>query len=82
MPQLLKAVCLESALHRERSLREKPTHCNEEWPPLTAAGESPRAAVKTQHSQKQSQRKSRLKKGSLHPDYVPDTQEDGQTLGS
>ena len=31
---------------------ERPAHRDEEWPPLAAAGESPRAEAKTQHSQK------------------------------
>ena len=30
----------------------KPTHCNEEHPPLSATRGSPRAAMKTQHTQK------------------------------
>ena len=52
-PQLLKPTCLEPVLHNKRSHRnEKPVHRNEEKPPLTATRESPRAATKTQHSQK------------------------------
>ena len=31
---------------------ERPTHRDEEWPPLAATGESPRTKTKTQHSQK------------------------------
>ena len=31
---------------------ERPTHRDEEWPPLTATRESPRTETKTQHSQK------------------------------
>ena len=31
---------------------ERPAHRDEEWPPLAAAGESPRAEAKTQHSHK------------------------------
>ena len=31
---------------------ERPVHRNEEWPPLTATGESPRTETKTQHSHK------------------------------
>ena len=31
---------------------ERPAHCDEEWPPLAATGESPRTETKTQHSQK------------------------------
>ena len=59
-PQLLspraattEACVPRAVLHNERSHRnEKPPHCNEEWPPLTATRESPCAATKTQHSQK------------------------------
>ena len=29
---------------------ERPVHRDEEWPPLAAAGESPRTETKTQHS--------------------------------
>ena len=53
MLQLLKPVCLEPVLCNKRNHRnEKPTHRNEEWPPLTATRESPRVATKTQCSQK------------------------------
>ena len=31
---------------------ERPAHRGEEWPPLSATGESPRTETKTQHSQK------------------------------
>ena len=31
---------------------ERPAHRDEEWPPLAAAGESPRTETKTQHSHK------------------------------
>ena len=42
VPQLLKPACLEPVLRNRRSQRnEKPTHCNEEWPPLAATRESP-----------------------------------------
>ena len=52
-PQLLKPTCLEPVLCNKRSHRnEKPVHRNEEWPPLAATRESPRAATKTQSSQK------------------------------
>ena len=51
-PQLLKPACLEPVLHNKRSHRnEKPAHRNEEYPPLAATRESPRAAAKTQCSQ-------------------------------
>ena len=53
VPQLLKPVRLEPVLRNKRSHRnEKPTHHNEEKPLLAAPGESPRAATKTQRSQK------------------------------
>ena len=38
MPQLLKPACLEPVLHNRRSHdNERPAHCSEEWPLLTAA---------------------------------------------
>ena len=53
MLQLLKPVRLEPVLHNKRSHRnEKPAHHNEEQPSLATTRESPRAAMKTQHSQK------------------------------
>ena len=52
-PQLLKPGRLEPVLRSKRGHRsEKSVHRSEEWPPLASAGESPRAAVKTQCSQK------------------------------
>ena len=52
-PQLLKPAHLEPVLRNKRRHRnEKPTHHKEEQPPLAAAKESPRAATKTQRSQK------------------------------
>ena len=50
--QLLKPVFLESVLHKRSHRNEKPVHCNEEEPPLATTRESPRAATKTQRSQK------------------------------
>ena len=51
--QLLKLAHLEPVPRNKRSHRdEKPTHRNEEQPPLPATRESLRAAAKTQHSQK------------------------------
>ena len=51
-PQLLKPVHLEPVLCNKRSHRkERPPHRSEEWPLLTAM-RSPRAATKTQCSQK------------------------------
>ena len=52
-PQLLKPTHLEPVLRNKGSHRnEKPTHHNEEQPPLAANRESLRAAMKTQCSQK------------------------------
>ena len=63
MPQLLKPACLEPVLHNKRSHRsEKPTHRNEEWPPLAATRESLHTATKTQRSQKKKKEKKKEKK--------------------
>ena len=44
---------LEPVLRNKRGRdSERPTHCDEEWPPLAATGESPRTETKTQHSHK------------------------------
>ena len=44
---------LEPVLRNRRGHdSERPAHCDEEWPPLAATRESPRAEMKTQHSQK------------------------------
>ena len=44
---------LEPLLHNKRGCdNERPTHRDEEWPPLAATGESPHTETKTQHSQK------------------------------
>ena len=44
---------LEPLLRNKRGRdSERPTHRDEEWPPLAAAGEGPRTETKTQHSQK------------------------------
>ena len=53
-PQLLSLrVCLEPVLRNKRGRdSERPTHRDEEWPPLATARESPRTETKTQHSQK------------------------------
>ena len=32
--------------------KERPTHCDEEWPPLATTRESPHTETKTQHSHK------------------------------
>ena len=50
----LCATTTESMHPRAHALQqEKPTHHNEEWPPLTTTRESPHAATKTQCSQKE-----------------------------
>ena len=52
-PQLGRPVCLEPVLRNRRGHRnERPVHCNDEWTPLTATRESPRAATETQRSKK------------------------------
>ena len=52
-PRLLKLTHLEPVLRNKRSHRnEKPVHRKEEQPPLAATRDSPRAAMKTQRSQK------------------------------
>ena len=44
---------LERMLRNKRGRdSERPTHRDEEWPPLAATRESPRTETKTQHSQK------------------------------
>ena len=53
VPRLLKPAHVEPKLCSGRGhLGERPVHLSEEWPPLAAAGESPRAAKKTQSSHK------------------------------
>ena len=53
VPQLLKPVCIKPVLLNKRSHRnEKPVHCIEEYPLLTASRESLRATMKTLRSQK------------------------------
>ena len=50
---ITEPVRLEPVLRNKRSRdSERPTHCDEEWPPLAATGESPHTETKTQHSQK------------------------------
>ena len=44
---------LEPVLHNKRGRdNERPTHRDEEWPPLATTRESPRTETKTQHSHK------------------------------
>ena len=43
---------LEPVLHKRGRDSERPTHRDEEWPPLAAARESPCTEMKIQHSQK------------------------------
>ena len=52
-PQLLSLrVWSLCSATREAAIVKRPTHRDDEWPPLAADGESPHAEVKTQHSQK------------------------------
>ena len=47
-PQLLKSTHLKPVLHNRRGhCNERPMHRSEEWPPLAATGEGPRAAKRT-----------------------------------
>ena len=67
MPQLLKPTRLEPVLRNKRSHRnEKPVHRNQEQSPLATTRESPRAATKTQCSQK---KKKRIKGTAFSPSY-------------
>ena len=52
-PQLL-SLCVWSlcSATREAVIVKRPTHRDEEWPPLATTRESPRTETKTQHSQK------------------------------
>ena len=50
---ITEPACLEPVLRNKRGRdSERPTHRDEEWPPLAATGEGPRTETKTQHSQK------------------------------
>ena len=50
---IAEPVRLEPVLRNKRGRdSERPAHRDEEWSPLAAAGESPRAETKTQHSHK------------------------------
>ena len=52
-PQLLRPACLEPVLRNGRSHRDgRPAHRGGEWLPLAAARGGPRAATRTQRSQK------------------------------
>ena len=55
---------LEPVLRNKRGRdSERPTHRNEEeWPPLAATRESPRTEMKTQHSQKQTNKQNKKQK--------------------
>ena len=48
-------------LQREKPASERPAHGNEDWPPLSATGESPRSVMKTQHSHKWTNKEVLLK---------------------
>ena len=50
---ITEPVRLEPVLRNQRGRDgERPTHRDEEWPPLATTGESPRTEMKTQHSHK------------------------------
>ena len=52
-PQLLSLrVWSLCSAAREAATVKRPVHCDEEWPPLAAARESPRTEAGIQHSQK------------------------------
>ena len=54
---------LEPVLHNKRGRgSERPTHCDEEWPPLATTRESPRTETKTQHSHKLKKTKTKNQK--------------------
>ena len=53
VPQLLRPTHLEPVLRNRRGHRSgRPADRGKEWPPLTATGEGPHAATKTQCDQK------------------------------
>ena len=61
VPQLLKPACLQPVLHNKRGhYNEKPVHHNIEYPSLVATRESPRAAAKTQRSQKKPKKQTTM----------------------
>ena len=44
---ITEPACLETVLRNQRGRdSERPAHCDEEWPPLAATGESPRTETK------------------------------------
>ena len=50
---IAEPACLEPVLRNERGRdSERPTHRDEEWPPLATTRESPHTETKTQHSHK------------------------------
>ena len=51
-PQLLSLRVWSLCSATREAAIMRPTHRDEEWPPLAAAGEGPRAETKTQHSHK------------------------------
>ena len=51
-PQLLSLRVWSLTGNKRGRDGERPAHRDGEWPPLAAAGESPRTETKTQHSQK------------------------------
>ena len=70
-PQLLKPTHLEAVLPNKGSHRnEKPVHCNQEYPPLHATKESPRAATKTQRNAAKKKKKYQAKGFHLQNDIL------------
>ena len=51
-PQLLSLCIWSLCPTTGEAATERPTHRDEEWPPLATTGESPCIEMKTQHSQK------------------------------
>ena len=51
-PQLLSLRVWSLCSATREANGERPAHRDEEWPPLAAAGESPRTETRTQHSHK------------------------------
>ena len=50
-PHALGPLCCNCAPNKRSCCNKKPTHCNQEWPSLTATRESLHAATKTECSQ-------------------------------
>ena len=69
VPQLLKPACLEPRLQNKKStIMRSPCTATKSSPPLAATRESPRTAMKTQHSHKL--KKKKKKKPGSGPDLA------------